>query len=166
MRTGRPKAALMVTADERQTLEQWMRRPKTAQALARRARIVLACATGKPNHTVAAEFKTTGQTVGRWRRRFVERRLDGLLDEPRPGAPRRTSDAEVERVLARTLETMPPAATHWSSRGRWRRLAASVRAPSAASGRPSRCSRIAPRRSSSPRIRSLSRRSGTSSACI
>jgi len=116
MRTGRPKAALMLTADERHTLEQWTRRPKTAQALARRARIVLACATGKPNHTVAAEFKTTGQTVGRWRRRFVERRLDGLLDEPRPGTPRRTSDAAVERLLARTLETTPKAATHWSSR--------------------------------------------------
>ncbi len=116
MRTGRPKAELMLTADERHTLEQWTRRPKTAQALARRARIVLACAAGKTNHAVAAEFKTTGQTVSRWRRRFVERRLDGLLDEPRPGTPRRTSDAAVERLLALTLETTPKAATHWSSR--------------------------------------------------
>lgn len=116
MRTGRPKLELMLTADERHTLEQWVRRPKTAQALARHARIVLACATGKTNRTVAAEFKTTGQTVGRWRRRFVGRRLDGLLDEPRPGTPRRTSDAEVERLLMLTLETTPTAATHWSSR--------------------------------------------------
>lgn len=116
MRTGRPKAGLMLTAEERLTLEQWTRRPKTAQALARRARVVLACATGKTNHAVAAEFNTTGQTVGRWRRRFVERRQDGLLDEPRPGTPRRISDAEVERVLALTLETKPSAATHWSSR--------------------------------------------------
>ena len=116
MRTGRPKAELILTADERCMLEQWTRRPKTSQALARRARIVLACATGKPNYTVAAEFKTTGQTVSRWRRRFVERRLDGLLDEPRPGTPRRTSDAAVERLLALTLETAPKAATHWSSR--------------------------------------------------
>lgn len=116
MRTGRPKAALMRTTEERQILEQWARRPKTAQALARRARFVLACATGKTNHAVAAEFKTTGQTVGRWRRRFVERRLDGLLDEPRPGISRRTSDADVEQVLALTLETKPQAATHWSSR--------------------------------------------------
>jgi len=116
MRTGRSKAELMLTADERQTLEQWTRRPKTAQALARRARIVLACAGGKPNHTVAAESKTTGQTVSRWRRRFVERRLDGLLDDPRPGTPRRTSDAAVERLLALTLETTPTVATHWSSR--------------------------------------------------
>ncbi len=98
MRTGRPKAELTLTAEERQTLEQWTRRPKTAQALARRARFVLACAAGKTNHAVAAEFKTTGQTVGRWRRRFVDRRLDGLLDEPRPGTSRRTSDADVERV--------------------------------------------------------------------
>jgi transposase len=111
MRTGRPKTELVVTADERHTLEQWARRPKTAQALARRARIVLACATG-----MATELKTTGQTVGRWRRRFVGRRLDGLLDEPRPGTPRRTSDAEVERLLTLTLETTPTAATHWSSR--------------------------------------------------
>lgn len=116
MRTGRPKAALMLTDEERHPLEQWARRPKTAQALARRARLVLACATGKPNHAVAAEFNTTGQTVGRWRRRFVARRLDGLLDEPRPGTRRRTSDAEVERLLALTLETTPKAATHWSSR--------------------------------------------------
>ena len=116
MRTGRPKAELTLTTEERQTLEQWARRPKTAQALARRARFVLACATGKTNHVVAAEFKTTGQTVGRWRRRFIERRLDGLLDEPRPGTPRRTGDADVERLLALTLETTPKAATHWSSR--------------------------------------------------
>lgn len=116
MRTGRPNAALLLTDEERHTLEQWARRPKTAQALARRARLVLACATGKPNHAVAAECNTTGQTVGRWRRRFVARRLDGLLDEPRPGTRRRTSDAEVERLLALTLETTPKAGTHWSSR--------------------------------------------------
>lgn len=116
MRTGRPKAELTLTSEERQTLEQWARRPKTAQAVARRARLVLACADGKTNQAVAAEINTTGQTVGRWRRRFVERRLDGLLDEPRPGTTRRTCDADVERVLALTLETMPKAATHWSSR--------------------------------------------------
>src|SRR5690348_2215762 len=100
MRTGRPKAELTLTAEERHTLEQWSRRPKTAQAVARRARLVLACAMGKSNQAVAAEFGATGQTVGRWRQRFVAQRLDGLLDEPRPGPPRRTSDAEVERLLA------------------------------------------------------------------
>lgn len=116
MRTGRPKATLILTAAERQTLEQWLRRPKTAQALARRARLVLACADGQTNTAVAAALGTTGQTVGRWRHRFVERRLDGVLDEPRPGTSRRTSDADVEQVLALTLETTPKAATHWSSR--------------------------------------------------
>ncbi|HET6934773.1 MAG TPA: IS630 family transposase [Candidatus Angelobacter sp.] len=116
MRTGRPKAELTLTAEERHTLEQWSRRPKAAQAVARRARLVLACAMGKSNQAVAAEFGATGQTVGRWRQRFVAQRLDGLLDEPRPGPPRRTSDAEVERLLALTLETTPKTATHWSSR--------------------------------------------------
>jgi transposase len=118
MRMGRPKAELIVTQTERAILEQWARRPKTAQALARRARLVLACAGGKTNRVVAAELGTTGQTVSRWRRRFVERRVDGLLDESRPGTSRRTSDADVERVLALTLERTPPAATHWSSRAR------------------------------------------------
>lgn len=116
MRMGRPKAELIVTQTEREILEQWARRPKTAQALARRARLVLACAGGKTNRAVAAELGTTGQTVSRWRRRFVERRVDGLLDESRSGTSRRTSDADVERVLALTLERTPPAATHWSSR--------------------------------------------------
>lgn len=116
MRTGRPKTELTLTIEDRHTLEQWTRRPKPAQALARRARFVLACATGKTTHAVAAEFRTTGQPVGRWRQRFVERRLDGLLDDPRPGTPRCTSDAEVERLLALTRETAPKAATHWSSR--------------------------------------------------
>lgn len=115
MRTGRPKAELTLTTDERQTLEQWARRPETAQVLACRARLVLACAKGTPNHVVAVECPTTRQTVGRWRRRVVARRLTGLLDEPRPGTPRRTSDTDVERVLALTLETTPKAATHWSS---------------------------------------------------
>src|ERR1700674_55864 len=85
---GRPKAELVVTAAEREALERWARRPKTAQALAQRARIVLACSTGVPNTTVARRIGVTMQTVGKWRQRFVTRRLDGLLDEPRPGAPR------------------------------------------------------------------------------
>ena len=116
MRTGRPKAELVVTSAERETLERWARRPKTAQALARRARIVLECATGAPNRMVATRFRVTEQMVGKWRARFVDRRLDGLLDEPRPGAPRRVGDDEVERLLTLTLETMPRDATHWSTR--------------------------------------------------
>src|SRR2546429_6704630 len=89
MRTGRPTAEVVVTGEEREALERWARRPKTAQALAQRARIVLACATGATNTVVAARFRITRQMVGKWRARFVGRRLDGLLDEPRPGAPRR-----------------------------------------------------------------------------
>ena len=93
-----------------------MRRPSTAQALALRATIVLGCAEGKTNTVVAAELGITIQTVGKWRSRFVEQRLDGLLDEPRPGAPRLISDADVERVITLTLETKPDDATHWSTR--------------------------------------------------
>jgi transposase len=116
MALGRPKDELVVTAAERATLEQWARRPKTAQALAQRARIVLACSTGASNTAVAARMRLATMTVGKWRARFVKRRLDGLLDEPRPGAPRRVSDADIERVLTRTLETLPRDATHWSTR--------------------------------------------------
>jgi winged helix-turn helix protein len=84
MRTGRPIAALSLAVEERATLEGWARRPKTAQALAQRARIVLGCAGGSPNTAVADKLRVSYQTVGKWRRRFLEWRLAGLLDEPRP----------------------------------------------------------------------------------
>src|SRR3989441_1727526 len=116
MRTGRPTPPVVLTADERQTLEQWARRPTTSQGLAQRARLVLACASTKTNGEIAATAGVTRQTVGRWRHRFVRQRLDGLLDEPRPGAPRKIPDAEVERVIALTLERTPRDATHWSTR--------------------------------------------------
>ncbi len=116
MRTGRPMLTLSVSDEERQTLERWARRPKTAQALARRAEVVLGAAAGESNSVLAAKLRWTAQTVGVWRRRFLERRLDGLLDEPRPGAPRRIGDQDVERVLTLTLETAPRDATHWSTR--------------------------------------------------
>lgn len=116
MRTGRPIAELVITADEEAALERWARRPKSAQALAQRSKIVLGCAKGKPNTVVAEELGITKQTVGKWRARFLERRLDGLLDEPRPGTPRKIGDEEVERVLALTLESTPRDATHWSTR--------------------------------------------------
>ena len=116
MRTGRPKPALVLTGEERETLERWARRPTTAQALAQRARMVLRCAVGKTNAAVAREVGVTRQTVGRWRDRFVRKRVDGLLDEPRPGAPRQIGDADVERVVRLTLETKPREATHWSTR--------------------------------------------------
>lgn len=116
MAIGRPIPPLSLTPDERQALERWSRRPSTAQALALRARIILACATGKTNTEVAAELGVAKPTVGKWRSRFVNRRLDGLLDEPRPGAPRKISDADVERIVTLTLETTPKDATHWSTR--------------------------------------------------
>src|SRR3954451_1587156 len=116
MRTGRPIAPLSVTEEQRSTLESWARRPKTAQALALRAKIILACAEGKPNSVVARQARVRQQTVGKWRSRFLNRGLDGLLDEPRPGTPRRVSDAEVEQVLTTTLESLPRDATHWSTR--------------------------------------------------
>lgn len=116
MRRGRPIPPLTLTPEERETLDRWARRPKTAQALAQRARIVLACATGATNGRVADRLGVTRQMVGRWRTRFVAQRVDGLLDEPRPGAPRQITDAQVERVLARTLEQTPRDATHWSTR--------------------------------------------------
>lgn len=116
MRKGRPLPILRLTAEERETLERWARRPKSAQALAQRARVVLACAQDKTNTLVSAELKLSRQAVGKWRRRFVSQRLDGLLDEPRPGAPRQITDAHVERVLTLTLESTPQNATHWSTR--------------------------------------------------
>src|SRR5713226_7832897 len=116
MALGRPLSPLTLVPAERLRLLEWTRRPKTAQALALRSRIVLLCAEGRSNTEVARRVHVTLATVGKWRQRFVLLRLDGLLDEPRPGTPRRLSDAAVERVLARTLETQPQAATHWSTR--------------------------------------------------
>jgi transposase len=116
-RTGRPKAELVVTEAEREALQRWARRPSSAQALALRSRIVLGCAAGDTNQAVACRERVTPQTVGKWRQRFVERRLDGLLDEPRPGQPRKITDEQVERVIVKTLEERPPdSGTHWSTR--------------------------------------------------
>jgi transposase len=116
MRLGRPVPPIVLTTDERETLERWARRPTTAQALALRARLVLRCATGETATAIARDVHVTKQTVGKWRSRFVARRLDGLLDEPRPGVPRKITDAHVERVLTATLESTPRDATHWSTR--------------------------------------------------
>jgi transposase len=116
MRTGRPKVALILTEDERRRLESLANRSRTLPALARRARIVLACSTGQPNETVARRLRVSPTTVWKWRKRFVQDRLDGLYDEPRPGAPRKISDEQVEQVVVRTLESKPRGATHWSVR--------------------------------------------------
>ena len=102
MRTGRPIPFLSLSDTERETLRSWARRPKSAQALAFRARLILLCGEGTNNTGVAQQLGVRVQTVCKWRQRFVDRRLDGLLDEPRPGTPRKLSDAQVERVL-----TMP-----------------------------------------------------------
>ena len=110
-------APLELSEAERAELMSLASRRKTAQALALRARIVLACAEGGQNKAVAAELGLDRQTVGKWRRRFIEQRLDGLHDEPRSGAPRTIDDARIEAVIVRTLESLPPDATHWSSRG-------------------------------------------------
>ena len=113
---ARPKPALILSDDERRKLTMWAGRPKSTQRLALRARIVLECAAEPSNKAVAARLGVCGATVGTWRSRFVARRLDGLADDPRPGAPRTVTDADVERVITRTLETKPSQATHWSTR--------------------------------------------------
>jgi len=115
-RTGRPKTPLLLSDEERLTLERLANRRKSAQAIALRARIVLSCATGKTNREVARELRVSETTVGKWRSRFVARRLNGLFDEPRPGHPRTITDEKVEAVIIKTLEEKPKDATHWSTR--------------------------------------------------
>ena len=116
MRRGRKLESVTLTTEEHNRLVEWTRRHKTSQALALRARIVLAAQTDRSNREIARQLRVTAQTVGKWRTRFLTQRLDGLLDEPRPGAPRTISDAKVERVIALTLQETPRDATHWSSR--------------------------------------------------
>jgi transposase len=116
MGPGRPLPELRLTVEENNRLIEWTRRRTSAQALALRARIVLACAQGSTNTQVAKRLNVTLPTVGKWRKRFVQQRLDGLFDAPRPGQPRKITDAKVEEVLAATLERKPVDATHWSTR--------------------------------------------------
>ena len=113
-RTGRPKAVLALAEDEREQLLCWSRRAKSAQSLALRSKIVLACAEGLDNRQVATKLGVVPATVGKWRSRFVDKRLGGLLDEPRPGGPRSVSDEQIEAVIVATLERSPKDATHWS----------------------------------------------------
>ena len=113
---ARPLAPLHITDEERSELRGWARRPTTAQATALRARIVLLCAEGVSNQDVAEELGVNRVTVGKWRKRFIDSGLDGLVDAPRPGVERRITDEDVERVIAKTLEETPRDATHWSTR--------------------------------------------------
>ena len=116
MGIGRPTRPLNVTSEEREKLAMLARRPKTGQAVAMRARIVLGCDEGLSNGAVAKRLQITGATVCKWRERFRVNRLEGLLDEPRPGAPRSITDKRVEAVVTKTLESMPANSTHWSTR--------------------------------------------------
>lgn len=117
MPRGRPKPPLTLGPQDRETLIRWTQRAKTSPALALRARIVLRCAEGGPSCVVARQLMVTDGTVGKWRQRFIHHGLAGLLDEPRSGAPRRISDAQIEAVVVKTLESTPRDRTHWSTRG-------------------------------------------------
>jgi transposase len=116
MRTGRPRKPLEITEEDRNKLHLIARRSKSSQAMALRARIVLCCEQGMSNSEVARKLQITGVTVGKWRERFRELGLDGLLDEPRVGAPRKITDEQIEEVVTKTLEAIPANSTHWSTR--------------------------------------------------
>ena len=115
-RLGRPTVAVVLSDDERETLERWARRPTSAQAFGAALPDRARCAEGTPNTEIAAALGCHPVTAGKWRRRFAQRRLDGLSDEPRPGAPRTISDAQIEAVIVKTLEEQPHNATQWSTR--------------------------------------------------
>ncbi len=119
---GRPLTPICISSEDRIQLVAWSKRPKTAQALAMRSRIVLLAGDGLSNTAIARQLHTMQHTVGKWRRRYSESGLDGLLDEPRPGTSRKLGDADVERVLTLTLESAPRDATHWSTRSMAKRV--------------------------------------------
>jgi transposase len=116
MRTGRPKHPLILTEEERERLQSLAHRARSQPALARRARVVMACAQGLDNKTVASKLRCSLGMVCKWRARFLETRLEGLYDEPRPGAPRKIGDDQIEQVVIQTLESTPRGQTHWSTR--------------------------------------------------
>jgi transposase len=116
MRQGRPRIVVMLTAAERQHLSSLAHRSRSAPHVARRARIILACAEGRPTTHIARRLHVSPTTVCKWRARFLRARVEGLCDEPRPGTPRQISDAQIERVIIRTLERTPRGATQWSTR--------------------------------------------------
>ena len=116
MRTGRPKRPVTLAPTDKEKLDLLARRPKTAQRLALRAKIVLQAAEGLASQEIARKLGITGATVGKWRERYRVQGMEGLSDEPRPGAPRRITDSKIEEAVTQTLESLPPGATHWSTR--------------------------------------------------
>src|SRR3977135_3731690 len=140
--TGRPTAPSVLSSDERDYVERQGRRSRVARSMSERSRIILRCADGLPSKVVAAELGIHEHTVGKWRRRFLKDRIEGLLDEARPGRPRTIDDDQVAAVIERTLRSTPKDATHWSTPDFRTRQ-------SAGSGLPLGCSRIARRPSSS-----------------
>jgi len=116
VRTGRPKPPLTVLPADQEKLELLARRPKTAQRMALRSKIVLRAGKGLANQEIARQLNVTGATVGKWRERYRIRGMGGLCDDPRPGTPRKITDTQVEEAVTQTLESLPPAATHWSTR--------------------------------------------------
>ncbi len=116
MRTGRPKQPLTVTKEERERLQSLAHRSRSQALVARRARVVLACAEGLDNKAAAKKLRCSLGMVGKWRTRFLKSRLEGLYDEPRPGAPRKVGDEKIEAVVIQTLESTPRGQTHWSTR--------------------------------------------------
>jgi transposase len=116
MRRDRKLEPIVLTTEESNRPAEWTQRHKTSQALAIRARIVLSCQEDRSNGEIAQQLRVMPQTVGKWRTLFARQRLDGLLDEPPPGAPRTIDDAVVEQVIAKTLHDKPREATRWSSR--------------------------------------------------
>ncbi len=135
---GRQPVVTELSSDERETLQRWVRRHTTSQALAMRCRIVLEASQGRANVDVAAEQGCHPTTVGRWRNRFAVRRVDGLCDQPRPGPPRKITNEKVEEVLVMTLEGSPRGATQWSTR----RMAAAVGLSASSISKISRASRL------------------------
>ena len=162
---GRPKAELVLSEAERTALEQLRRRGSIGAAMKLRASIVVLCAEGNDSVDVAEDLRITEQTVGKWRRRFLARRLDGLFDEPRVGRPRTVTDEDVQRVIDTTLHEKPRASTQWSTRKLAKELKLSrdaiQRVWRAFGLKPHRT--VARRRSPCREIRSSSRRCATSS---
>jgi len=168
MGIGRPTKPLDLKAEEREKLTMLARRPKSAQAMAMRARIVLGCDEGLSNGAVAKKLQITGATVCKWRERFRVNRLEGLLDEPRPGAPRSITDKQVEAVITKTLESMPTASTHWSTRLMAEKAGLSLacrRQLSCGFGMPLDCNHTDWRTSNYPKTLNSLRRFGISSVC-